>query len=98
LRPEVFACGAPGFVRAAGRSAEHVARTVRAVFGVTPSDYVNRVRMDYAARELRITTRPIAEIALDCGLNNLSHFYGLFRRSQGETPRAHRIAHYRSVA
>jgi len=97
-RPEVFALGAPGLVKVAGRSAEHVARTVRSVFGVTPSDYVNAVRMEHAARELRVTTRPIAEIALDCGIANLSHFYALFRRANGRTPRAYRLEHHRVVA
>lgn len=97
-RPAVFAGGAPGLARVAGRTAEHVARTVRRVFGVTPSDYVNRVRMEHAARELRVTTRPIADIALDCGLNNLSHFYALFRRAHRQTPRAYRLAHHRTVA
>lgn len=95
--PAVFSRGAPGLVHASGRSAEHVARTVRAVFGVTPSDLVNQVRMQHAARELRITERPIADIALDCGLNNLSHFYGIFRRAHDLTPRHYRLAHQRMV-
>lgn len=97
-RPEIFARGAAGFVRVAGRSAEHVARTTRAVLGLTPSDYVNRVRMDYAARELRFTPKPIAQIALDCGIGNLSHFYAVFKKAQGMTPRSYRIAHQRIVA
>jgi AraC family cel operon transcriptional repressor len=54
--------------------------------------------MEFAARELRVTSRPIADIALDCGLNNLSHFYSLFRSAHGQTPRAYRLAHHRIVA
>jgi AraC family cel operon transcriptional repressor len=96
-RPEVFAQGTAGFGLVAGRSAEHVARTVRAVFGLTPSAYINRLRMDHAARELRFTARPIADIALDCGLSNLSHFYALFRAAHGHTPRAYRLAYNRTV-
>jgi AraC family cel operon transcriptional repressor len=96
-RPEVFAQGTAGFGRASGRSAEHVARTVRAVFGITPSAYINRIRMEHAARELRVTSRPIVEIALDCGLSNLSHFYALFRAAHRNTPRAYRLSHNRPV-
>lgn len=96
-RPEMFVQGTAGFSRIAGRSAEHLARTVRSVFGLTPSAYLNRIRMDYAARELRVTARPILEIALDCGLSNLSHFYALFRQAHGLTPRAYRLAHNRTV-
>ena len=97
-RPELFALGAPGLVKASRRSAEHVARTVRAVLGLTPSDYVNHVRMDHAARELRISNRSIADIALECGLSNLSHFYALFRKAHGRTPRTYRLEHQRAVA
>jgi AraC family cel operon transcriptional repressor len=89
-RPDLFALGAAGFVKAAGRSPEHVARSARAFLGMTPSDYVNRVRMQHAARELRVTNRPITDIALECGLNNLSHFYALFRQTHGTPPRSYR--------
>ncbi len=89
--PDVFQWGAAGLVRVSGRSAEHVARVTRAVYGLTPSDLINRVRMDHAARELRSTTRPIVDIALECGLGNLSHFYALFRAAHGITPRRYRV-------
>jgi AraC family cel operon transcriptional repressor len=97
-RPDVFAQGVAGMVRAAGRSAEHLARTMRAVLGTTPSAYLNQVRMEYAARELRSTSRPIVDIILDCGLANLSHFYALFRAAHGTTPHVYRRRHQRLVA
>jgi AraC family cel operon transcriptional repressor len=97
-RPELFARGAPGLVRAAGRSAEHVARTVRTHLRMTPSEYVNAVRMTHAARELRVTNRAITDIALECGLSNLSHFYALFRLAHGQTPLSYRRLHHRTVA
>jgi AraC family cel operon transcriptional repressor len=89
--PAWFSQGATGLVRAAGRSPEHVARTVRARLGCTPSDCVNRARMDYAARELRLGSRSIVEIALECGIRDLSHFYALFRAAFGKTPRRYRL-------
>jgi AraC family cel operon transcriptional repressor len=97
-RPDLFALGAAGFVKAAGRSPEHVARSARAFLGMTPSDYVNRVRMQHAARELRVTNRPITDIALECGLNNLSHFYALFRNAHGAPPRIYRQQHQATFA
>ncbi len=89
--PAWFARGAAGLARAAGRSPEHVARTVRARLGCTPGDCVNRARMEYAARELRLGSRPIAEIALECGIHDLSHFYALFKAASGRTPRRYRL-------
>jgi AraC family cel operon transcriptional repressor len=89
--PEHFAGGTPALARLAGRSPSHVARATVRWLGVTPTDLVNAARMDYSARELATTTRPIMEIAFDCGLNNLSHFYALFRQRYGISPRRYRL-------
>ncbi|MBC7369906.1 MAG: helix-turn-helix transcriptional regulator [Undibacterium sp.] len=89
--------GAQGLVRAAERSPEHVARTVRTQLGCTPSDYVNRVRMEHAARELRLGAKPIVEIAADCGIGDLARFYSLFKGAHGTTPRRHRLEHHRQI-
>ena len=88
--PEVFREGATGFVRAAGRSHEHVCRAARQYLQVTPSAYVNRIRMEHAARLLAGSDESISQIALECGLENLSHFYRMFRTHYALTPRAYR--------
>lgn len=92
-RPTVFRAGAPGFVAAAGRSHEHVCRTCRDVMGISPSAYINRVRIEHAADQLARTTLSIPEIVSDCGIENVSHFYRLFRSHYGTTPRAYRQRH-----
>lgn len=92
-KPEHFRHGAPAFAKLAGRSPEHVARVTRDLLRETPSDVVNRVRMQYAARQLAMSDAKIMDIALDCGLTNLSHFYRLFRRRFGVTPDAYRRRH-----
>lgn len=94
---ENFSGGVEKFLALCGRSREHVARTVRQVLGVTPTDYVNRIRMAYARQQLEMGDQDILAIALDCGLGNLSHFYRLFREQTGQTPRAYRLAHRRPV-
>jgi AraC family cel operon transcriptional repressor len=94
---ENFSRGVERFLALCGRSREHAARSVRQVLGMTPTEYVNRIRMTHARRELEMGDREILEIALDCGLGNLSHFYRLFRDSTGLTPRAYRLAHRRPV-
>lgn len=92
-----FSKGAPEFFRLAGRSREHVARSMRQCMGTTPTSYVNKVRMQYAARQLEMSSRSILEIALDCGLQNLSHFYTLFHAEFGMSPRAYRTSRIRSI-
>jgi len=88
-----FSEGAAGLARAAQRSPEHVCRVVRERFGCTPSEFVNRIRMEHAARELRLSSRSILDIALECGIQDLSHFYALFHTAFGQTPRRYRIGH-----
>ena len=94
--PEVFRRGAAGFVTAAGRGHEHVCRTAKRHLGITPSVYVNRIRMQYAAMALGSSDQSISSIALDCGIENMSHFYKLFRAHYGVTPRAYRTVHARN--
>ncbi len=91
--PEVFRQGAAGLVAATGRSHEHACRAMRQFVGQSPSTYVNRLRMEHAARLLAGSDETITGIALDCGLENVSHFYRLFRNQFGMTPRAYRQHH-----
>ncbi len=91
MRDEGRLCeGVPALVRLTGKSHEHVSRTVRRVFGLSPSAWVNRQRMGVAARRLVETEMPIVEVALGSGIEDLSHFYRLFKAEYGITP-----AHYR---
>ena len=39
------------------------------------------------------TAQPVANIALDCGFENLSYVHGLFREQYGTTPRGYRERH-----
>lgn len=89
--PRHLADGVARLVQLAGCSAEHLARTVRRVHGMTPTDLVNRHRLDWAAGELMFSTRSIGEVAAAAGFESLSHFYHLFRERHGATPRQFRL-------
>lgn len=91
--PAALVGGVPALARYAGRSREHVNRLLREHTGRTATETVNELRLSQAAKELRMTDHPIARIAADCGLGNLSHFYRLFDRRFGTTPRRYRIKH-----
>ncbi|MDR1283153.1 MAG: helix-turn-helix transcriptional regulator [Opitutaceae bacterium] len=89
-KPEHFRGGTAELARLAGRSPEHVAREMNRLLKKTPTDVVNEARMTYAAHELNTTSREIIDIAADCGLENLGHFYKIFRRRFGVTPHRYR--------
>jgi AraC family cel operon transcriptional repressor len=93
--PEVFRMGAQGLIAAAGRSHEHVCRSLKTLLDTTPSALVNRMRMEHAARLLRGTDLSASDIALECGLENMSHFHALFRQHFDITPRRYRLTHQR---
>ncbi|WP_460272394.1 helix-turn-helix domain-containing protein [Celeribacter sp. ULVN23_4] len=95
--PNVFRDGAAGLVAQCGKAHAHVARTMQSCLGQTPSDYVNHLRMDYAARRLKGTPDSLAEIATDIGLHNMSHFHRLFRARFGMTPRQYRVKYQKGV-
>jgi AraC family cel operon transcriptional repressor len=89
-RPEHFREGVASFYKLAGKSPEHVARRMRALTGLTPTEYVNRARLDHAALQLRTGQVPVTQVAYDSGFENLSHFFHLFRRRFRTSPSAYR--------
>ncbi|MBV7397144.1 helix-turn-helix transcriptional regulator [Mameliella sediminis] len=94
--PEVFRKGSAGFVAAAKRGPEHVSRQTRKYLGMSPTGYVNRLRIQHAAMLLRQGKLPLPEIAEDCGIENLSYFHRLFREQYGCTPDTYRKRHHQS--
>jgi AraC family cel operon transcriptional repressor len=89
-RPEHFREGVSEFYRLAGKSAEHAARTMKRVTGYTPTEYINRARLEYSALQLRMGQAPVTQIAYDSGFGNLSHFFHLFRGRFGSSPSTYR--------
>jgi transcriptional regulator GlxA family with amidase domain len=59
--------------------------------GMTPTAFVSRIRMDRAAQLLEGKDLPIPEVAAATGIENLVHFYRLFGRHHGASPRAYRL-------
>lgn len=95
--PDVFRHGSAGLVAIAGKAHPHVSRMMRKYLGQTPSDYVNQIRMEYAARALTTDSEAISEIAADCGIPNMSHFHKLFRQAHGLTPLQYRQKYQKQV-
>lgn len=85
-----FVGGVPRFVTLSGRTHEHLARSCRLHLGRSPREIVAEARLRWAAALASSTDKKIIEIALDCGFENLGHFYKLFRRYTGMTPETYR--------
>lgn len=77
----------------AGVSPQRLARAFRHRHACSIGEYLRRVRMNEAARALRDTPRTVAEIALEVGYYDQSHFTRTFAREIGTTPAEYRRLH-----
>jgi AraC family transcriptional regulator len=73
----------------AGVHPGHLARTFRRAYGVTVCQYSRNLRLEWAASQLAGDT-PLAQIALDAGYSDQSHFTREFRRHLGVPPGRYR--------
>ena len=78
--------------REVGIHPAHLARTFRAHYRRSIGDYVRRLRIERAARDLLASHTSIAEIACRAGFFDQSHFSRVFRDHTGLTPAAFRAA------
>lgn len=74
----------------AGLSPEGFSRFFHRMTGRTFVAWVHEVRIGHACRLLTTTERPVLDVALAAGFENLSNFNRVFRRLRGCTPRAFR--------
>ncbi len=73
-----------------GVSPGHLARLFKEQYGLSPSEYLARLRVDRARQLLAETDLSVLDIAYTAGFASLSHFYTCFRAQTGCTPRAYR--------
>jgi AraC family transcriptional regulator len=75
--------------RACGLSRQYFTKAFKAATGVTPRHWLQQYRVEMAMQLLG-TTLPIAEIAIECGFADQSHFTRVFSRFAGSSPRTWR--------
>jgi AraC-like DNA-binding protein len=81
----------------AGMSAFHFLRTFRQVTGLTPHQYLLRMRLRDAAARLATRPQRVLDITLASGFGDLSNFNHAFRAEFGVSPRAFRRARGTSI-
>jgi AraC-like DNA-binding protein len=88
---------APGVAFSIGRMAQdarmspyHFLRTFRSLTGVTPHQYVRRVRLRHAATRLASERAKVIDVAFDSGFGDVSNFNRAFRAEFGVSPTRYR--------
>ena len=80
----------------AGVHPVHLAREFRKYYGTSVGEYLRRVRIEYACRELMGSDAAVTNIAFAAGFADQSHFSRTFKRLCGTTPGRYRASVVRS--
>ena len=71
-----------------GSAIAHATRFYRTTF----AGYVRHVRIEFARRELAVSSSSLSDIAASAGFCDQSHFSRLFKQYTGVTPAEYRLA------
>jgi len=66
-------------------------RSFKSITGLTPENYVKRLRLIYARRMIRDSEDSITNIAYECGFSNSNHFTKAYKDLFLSTPRDDRV-------
>jgi AraC-like DNA-binding protein len=74
----------------AGKKRSLFYRQFRAVVGVTPGAFINRLRLQIADHLVATTSRTITDIALECGFQSVQYFNKVYKLRYGIAPGSRR--------
>lgn len=78
------------FAEQAQLSPQQLVRFTKRVFGLTPTQFIAKIRIAAASQQLRDTANTVSEIAAKCGFYDHSAFTRAFRSATGVTPTEYR--------
>lgn len=75
---------------------QYFCRLFKRAIGHSPMEYINEYRIKQTRRLLEETDRPVTEICLECGFNNMGNFLREFRKFTETTPLQYRKMYQKS--
>lgn len=85
-----FVEGSERMLALAGCTREHLSRSVKKHLGVTVSEFISDLRLNYIANMLLSSNKPISEIVFDSGFNTISLATTRFKKKYGVSMSAYR--------
>ncbi len=85
-QPENFKEGIKAIKAIACKSDEHISRCFKKYLQQTPTQFVNELKLNYAANQIRFSNKKIVDIAFDSGFENQSNFHRQFKQMFNYTP------------
>lgn len=89
-RKENFSNGLNILIKLSGRNHSYLCRIFNQYFSVTPTKFINDLRLNYVENLLLNTDMEILLISMEAGFENLGHFYKLFKLRNNISPNAFR--------
>ncbi len=89
-KEENYQEGVLRFTELAGKSQEHLTRCMKKYYHLTPTEYINGIKLEKAAILLETTKDSVLDIIFESGFNNISYFNQLFKKAYGTTPSGYR--------
>lgn len=85
-----FTVGTEAMISISSKTREHIARSMKKYCNCTISEFLDEIRLTYAANMLINSNLSVTDICYDCGYENLSWFYKKFNEKYGCSPRKYR--------
>ena len=85
--PENFIVGVSRMPEISGKSREYITRSFKKFLGITPTDFVNDLKLTYAASRIINTNLKITDICLSSGYESISWFNKMFIIKYGMSPK-----------
>ena len=83
---ENYTAGLKRMLKISCISQEHLTREFRKYLDLTPTEFINLKRLDYAAQLLSESSMEIVDVCFACGFKSVSHFYHKFKERFGCSP------------
>ena len=87
-KKENLKMGIEAFTALSHYSQSHLARLIKAYFGISLKQYVNELRLQCAYNRIVLTNESAEEIAENVGFSSFSHFNKIFKKRFSTTPAA----------
>jgi AraC family cel operon transcriptional repressor len=84
---ENFQIGISRMLELTDKTYQHIGRTFKKYLNMTPTHFVNHLRIRYGVNLIINTNLPTTEVVYECGFNNSSQFFKLFKEFYNTTPK-----------
>ncbi len=81
-----FSKSSEHMIELSGKSRAHLGRMLKKHYNKTIPDYLNDIRLNYWAQALVSSEVPVIDLCYECGFENISWAYTLFKRKYGVPP------------